>query len=230
MIQDLREWWHFILRPNLAFRKTSGINRAFLILLVLQCLLSLLSILIPSTVISNFEKLEVEDMLKDYKDVSELIFVVIGLAFLEEAIFRLPLAPFRVRYLLPSSLMVFFLAYAFKGQFWMQVVLGLSGVLAVVGMLGLFYQYRSLVQEVWSKAFRWVFYLFALIFALVHVSNYDFSQQHVVLWQIPLLVIPQFLAGLTFGYVRISMGFLNGVAMHAAYNAVFLLPAFWSAQ
>ncbi|GGJ23631.1 type II CAAX prenyl endopeptidase Rce1 family protein [Deinococcus roseus] len=224
MLQPLRDWWHFIKRPQFEPQPVSQINRTFLILLVFQCLLSVLSLLIPSTLIPNFEKLADDNSVLKMIEESGWFWTILGAAFLEEVIFRLPVGPYHSRFLIPSGLLLLLLGWAFKALFWMQVVMAFGMGIFVLGILGLHYEYRDMLRDVWRKIFPVVFYLFAFVFALVHLSNYETGLKSLNLPTMLLLVIPQFLAGLMFGYVRVRMGFLNGVALHAAYNAVFLVP------
>lgn len=224
MFQPLREWWQFLLRPTLEKNPVLHLNRTFFILLLFQCVLSVLSLLIPGSLIPNFEKLADDNDIRKMIQESGLVWTILGAAFVEELIFRLPIGPYRSRFLIPSGLLLVMLGWAFKTLFWMQVVIAFGMGLFVLGILGLHHEYKDLLRDVWRRSFPVVFYLFAFIFALVHLSNYGDGLKTLSVFMMLLLVIPQFLAGLTFGYVRHRMGFLNAVALHAAYNAVFLLP------
>ncbi|GEM47416.1 CPBP family glutamic-type intramembrane protease [Deinococcus cellulosilyticus] len=224
MFQPIREWWQFLLRPSFEKTPVLHLNHTFFLLLVFQCLLSFLSLLIPNALIPNFEKLADDNDVRKMIEQSGLIWTILGAAFVEEVIFRLPIGPYRSRYLIPGGLMLVLLGWAFKSMLWMQVVIAFGMGLFVLGILGLHYDYKDMLRDVWRRAFPVMFYLFALIFALVHLSNYNEGLKSLNVFTMLLLVIPQFLAGLTFGYVRHRMGFLNAVAIHAAYNAVFLVP------
>jgi len=70
------------------------------------------------------------------------------------------------------------------------------------------------------KVFRIAFYVFALAFGYIHLSNYQIDAQ--ILLFSPLLVAPQILLGLIIGYVRIRLGFFWGVALHACYNGILV--------
>jgi membrane protease YdiL (CAAX protease family) len=81
-------------------------------------------------------------------------------------------------------------------------------------------------QEIRIKAFenpavfRVAFYVLALTFGYIHLFNYQIDSQ--ILAFSPLLVAPQIILGLIFGYIRVRLGFLWAVAMHACYNGILV--------
>lgn len=68
--------------------------------------------------------------------------------------------------------------------------------------------------------FKIAFYVFALAFGYIHLFNYQIDAQ--ILIFSPLLVAPQIILGLIFGYIRIRLGFLWAVAIHAFYNGILV--------
>lgn len=224
MFQPIREWWQFLLHPHLEKAPVSHPNQHFFTLLVFQCVLSVLSLLVFSFAIPNFEKLANENDVQKLMQESGPIWILLGAALVEELIFRLPLGMYRSRFLIPSGLLIIMLAWPNNTNLWMQISIAFGMGIMVLGILGLHYDYKDLLRNTWNRGFPGVFYLFAVVFALVHLSNYGSTLANINLFQMLLLVVPQFLAGLTFGYARMRMGFLNAVALHAAYNAVFLVP------
>jgi membrane protease YdiL (CAAX protease family) len=82
------------------------------------------------------------------------------------------------------------------------------------------------VNEIKVKAFenpvtfKIAFYVFALAFGYIHLFNYQIDTQ--ILLFSPLLVLPQIILGLVIGYVRIRLGFLWAVALHAFYNGILV--------
>lgn len=75
----------------------------------------------------------------------------------------------------------------------------------------------------WYKYFRFFFYLSAILFSLIHIDNYDNNS---ILFYLlaPIIVLPQLIAGFTFGYVRIKLGLLWSILIHGLYN-FFLVSA-----
>ncbi len=70
--------------------------------------------------------------------------------------------------------------------------------------------------------FNTIFYLFALVFGYIHLSNFEFSTTTVLLS--PLLVAPQIAIGLIFGFIRVRFGLIWAMLLHATYNFVLFLP------
>lgn len=71
----------------------------------------------------------------------------------------------------------------------------------------------------WLKNFRIFFYLSAILFALTHLTNY--SNNSIFFYIVaPLIVLPQFIGGITLGYLRLKLGFFWGVLQHGLYNLI----------
>jgi membrane protease YdiL (CAAX protease family) len=68
--------------------------------------------------------------------------------------------------------------------------------------------------------FKTGFYLIALLFGYVHITNYELNTS--VLLFSPILIAPQFFVGLYLGYIRVKFGLLWSIALHASYNGFLL--------
>ena len=66
------------------------------------------------------------------------------------------------------------------------------------------------------KYFKVAFYIFAITFGLVHITNYEMTTR--ILICSPVLIAPQFFAGMYFGFIRVRFGLLWSIALHATYN------------
>ncbi|CAM1372611.1 CAAX protease [Tenacibaculum litopenaei] len=75
-----------------------------------------------------------------------------------------------------------------------------------------------------SRIFPFWFYLFSAVFGFVHITNYPLSVE--VLLLSPLLVAPQLILGCYLGYIRIKLGLLWAILLHALYNAFFMFVTF----
>lgn len=71
------------------------------------------------------------------------------------------------------------------------------------------------------KYFKIAFYIFAITFGLVHITNYEMTTK--ILICSPILIAPQFFAGMYFGFIRVRFGLLWSIALHASYNAFLFL-------
>lgn len=73
-----------------------------------------------------------------------------------------------------------------------------------------------------SNYFPTLFYLFTFCFGFIHITNFELTTQ---VWLLsPLLVAPQVSVGLLLGFIRIKLGLLWSIAMHASYNCILLFP------
>lgn len=71
-----------------------------------------------------------------------------------------------------------------------------------------------------SKYFKSIFYGIAILFGLIHITNFDITQN--VLLVSPLLVAPQICLGAYFGFIRVRFGLVWSMAIHACYNGILM--------
>jgi len=160
-------------------------------------LLLLIIQLIEYTGIINSDS---NQLMENFQDVSLTLIFVIGVVvipFVEELVFRLYLR-FNTNYIVKFILAISFL---FGKQF------GLN--------------FKEKVFKFWHTKYQYIFYASALIFGLVHLSNYYFSWWIVLIF--PILIAPQFFVGLMIGYLRVKYNLLTGFFLHAIHNLIFLI-------
>ncbi|NNK89380.1 MAG: CPBP family intramembrane metalloprotease, partial [Saprospiraceae bacterium] len=90
------------------------------------------------------------------------------------------------------------------------------------------YFFRDKLQSTFQRYFPWVFYYSVVIFAFLHVYNFELSSEQWFLG--PLLVIPQFILALLLGYVRIRNNIWSSIYLHALNNFIPLSLVFVSGQ
>ena len=73
-----------------------------------------------------------------------------------------------------------------------------------------------------KKYFRIAFYIIAVLFGYMHIYNFPITPQ--VLLFSPILVLPQIVLGLVFGYIRVRFGLIYSMLLHASYNGVLIIP------
>ena len=76
------------------------------------------------------------------------------------------------------------------------------------------------VKQAWTGGYKYIFYFSAILFGLVHLTNYVTTPVMILLS--PIIVAPQFVAGLFLGYLRVRHGIYTGFALHVLHNAIFL--------
>lgn len=74
-----------------------------------------------------------------------------------------------------------------------------------------------------KKFFKIGFYTLAILFGYIHLFNFEITTKIILLS--PLFVAPQIIIGLVFGYVRVRLGLLYAMLLHACYNGVLIIPA-----
>jgi len=69
-----------------------------------------------------------------------------------------------------------------------------------------------------ERNFPFVFYLTALVFAMIHISNFQLPPEQ---WYLgPLIVLPQFILGCYLGYIRLRNNIGYSIYIHALNNLI----------
>ena len=158
-----------------------------------------------------------------------LFFVLVLAPVFEELLFRWPM-----RYSLSATIIlsiVLFLAIVSGVQWLMEsgdgsndnMYYGVVGVVFVLFTLFwiLLRSKSDRMKKAWEHRFPFVFYSFSVIFALIHVFNYE--EGFSAIWFLtPLLVFPQFILGLVSGYSRMRFGLPYAMFVHFIHNATVM--------
>ena len=83
--------------------------------------------------------------------------------------------------------------------------------------------FKSFIERNWNAFYKSIFYTSALIFALIHLTNFDSILE--ILPFVPILIAPQFIIGLFIGYLRVKFGVLWGFFLHSLHNLILLSAA-----
>lgn len=105
--------------------------------------------------------------------------------------------------------LIFRFPLKWKRNYLMQILNGLSG--------------NNSIKNWWNRNYRWVFYLSAVIFGVVHLGNFENEWSAAFILLIPVFTLSQLIAGFTFGYIRNRLGFLWAAAFHGFFNLIFVL-------
>lgn len=204
-------------RPSLSFRRASNhILRLYS--------LHLLILIVVGIIINQFINQQDSLLLESFSELSAWLILGMAVIFapvIEESLFRLPLRGTKFNLIFSLSLVA--LIGVPQLNAFPMVMLGL--ILLLVGIN--FYLWSARSQD--AKAYgiyrrfpRPIFYVSALAFGIIHIGNYDAS----VWFLLPLLVLPQFLLGLYFGFIRLRYGFGWAILTHGFHNGCILLPIF----
>jgi membrane protease YdiL (CAAX protease family) len=85
---------------------------------------------------------------------------------------------------------------------------------------------RLFFTKNWNKYYGLHFYFITALFAIIHIFNYKYSVN--ILIFAPLLVLPQFIAGMALGYIRLKYNFFLGILFHATYNGILFISVFYA--
>lgn len=70
--------------------------------------------------------------------------------------------------------------------------------------------------------FKYIFYVLTLIFGFYHITNFEITATVLILS--PILVAPQISVGALLGYIRVRLGLIWAIGLHAIYNLFLLGP------
>ena len=163
---------------------------------------------------------EWSDATKKVRD--NILYAAVMFPILEEIAFRLYLK----RTVLNVFVSVLFMAYMISSAFIFKTShfslenYGLPRIfLSIsVALIALFI-YK---KRVFSLKFKHLYYLSALLFGLVHIYNYDYTNTEVLIFVVAICM-PQIISGLFLGYVRIKYGIIGAIILHGLLNG---LPSF----
>ncbi len=158
-----------------------------------------------------------------------VMLVVLGAPISEELLFRGWLSG-RPAHLAPYAIAVVAIilgAIITRVSGWPQIfVTGAVGAAAIILAIVAAWKLRGRPAAAWfQRHFRWFYYLATVAFAAVHLSNYDESSPFIL-----MLVIPQALAGLIFGFARVRYGLWSNIVLHMLHNTTFISLALISAE
>lgn len=87
---------------------------------------------------------------------------------------------------------------------------------------------RERVRTIFHRHYRAVVYLNCIMFALVHLSNFDFTRcgYRPPTWVLPLLVFPQLTGGLLLAWIRVRSGIGASIVAHMFNNGVAALTSY----
>ncbi len=231
----LLDFWNFLRRP-LAERLSAGIRQKLTLVILIVALDILLSLMTtPLDFLIEAGGYTIESIQTEFDPLMALFGGVLVAPVSEEIYFRLGLAPNLL--FLFISLVLSTVQYApklFADVFNNELLYIGANVLFYVALsagICLFFWARERRGHRYADFFNryvgWYYYLGALFFALAHLGNYA---QQPPLWAVLLLVLPQLIGGLTFGYLRIRLGFWYGVLGHVLTNLLLTfgdLMNFW---
>jgi membrane protease YdiL (CAAX protease family) len=140
---------------------------------------------------------ELEKMFEQYSVILIGITAVLILPFFEEVFFRLPLR--------------------YETNYFLKIYQSLTGF----GSIEKRQMRRQKLKDKWHKYYPVYFYLSALLFSLVHLSNYSGDDLNIIT-ALVITLLPLFY-GMLFGVIRVKISFWAAFLYHAIHNLVSII-------
>ncbi|MEW4449019.1 CPBP family intramembrane glutamic endopeptidase [Qipengyuania sp. JC766] len=220
------EWtafWRFVRKPTMPApgrapigRAASGIAR----MVLLDYLLMIALMLVAGALVAAGVPMPESDLVGADWDAMLIVFALVLAPLGEEFVFRgwltgRPALVWSTLALVAGGLG----AVLFAGTPVLAGVLVLAGILAA--LLAAIFMWKRPRYEWSPRVFKALFWTSTLAFALVHLTNYSEGS---LLALLPF-VLPQFIGGTIFGYVRVHYGLWASVIVHALHNSVVVAIA-----
>ncbi len=191
----------------------------------------------------DHDEFAITQLFEEVSVVTFLLMILVWAPISEEIAFRFGLrfSPFRLGTQITG--LIFFSLLHFEVDLIPQFIFEDIGSWGEILVLGSFFVFgvilisiflnihlvKKRVERVFRKYFAFIFYILAIIFAILHMGNYQ--DNWLELWYLaPLLVMPQFLLALIASFLRMYYGFIWAVIVHGLNNGiigvllVFLMP------
>ncbi len=150
--------------------------------------------------------------------------ILLCVPLLEEFSYRLFMTKFRVNYFIISVSIILgtIMKYLLRNLFWIpksRLLLTFIGAIDILligvligGILYLFKNKISRIEAFWNNNPGLIIYGVALLFAFSHLMNVKFETRDLIF--MPIVLLPLFVYGLSFAYLRIRLGILYSIALH----------------
>lgn len=229
-LKSISEFFDFLNHPKPGYKEAGPESVIRITQLFFLVFITIIIIYGPIITLIGLEELEhkMDDLLKESHPIIMLLTAVLVAPFFEEMVFRYPLKNAGLS-LLFILLSLSCLAYDFFNldlNLYFLVPIGFLGILLFSTFVDYFF--RDKLKNLFIKYFPWIFYYSVVIFAFLHVYNFELNPDQ---WFLaPLLVIPQFLLALLLGYVRIRNNIWSSVYLHALNNLIPMSLVFMAGE
>ncbi|CAM2005580.1 hypothetical protein [Acanthopleuribacter pedis] len=80
---------------------------------------------------------------------------------------------------------------------------------------------RAVLGKLWTQHFRLIFYVTCVVFAWIHIMNYE--RTLINLLMMPIITLPQLASAFIYSYTRVSFGFPYPLGLHCCNNLIALI-------
>ncbi len=141
--------------------------------------------------------------------------IVIFVPLIEELGFRLFLRPKKLFFInLSLSIISFYIIGFIFTDLQINYRIGISFIIFIISSV-----YAKNSMKIIKNNYAKVFYLSSFIFALLHLKAYhSLTLTQYILF--PLIILPYFIYGLSFSYVRVKTNILLAILLHIVINGI----------
>jgi len=142
-------------------------------------------------------------------------------AIYEELAFRLFLKFSPVKLSISISLLVYFLLSKFLQFEIYSLNVYVYGSIILFFMFTLFLNIKSIIEytrNIIIKYFKHFFYISIILFAILHIVQFEITFRSIFF--IPIIILPQLIAGVFFGFVRMKYGIMWSIVLHVVNNSI----------
>ena len=183
---------------------------------------SILAIVIKS--FFNYDNTAFAEAKTLYSPVLLLIIGVVILPTIEEIAFRLMMLFKAENLSLSFAVLVY---YIFTKGYFQTYVTDIDNfffirvTIAIIAGFAMYFivlRHEPKVRKFWELNFKWIYYFSFVLFAWIHIINYDLTLE--ILLLMPVLTLPQLIGGIVYGFVRVKYGFVYSCILHGLNNFV----------
>lgn len=149
-----------------------------------------------------------------------ILVIVIYIPVIEELVFRLPLRSNYFSGFATVSVLAVFIFSMYRHWIEWCYIYQLGSVIFIGATVWGVVENKSikeLVSAWWARQFHWLFWINALGFGLLHITNFS-NISGGYYWLTPLLTIHQLFLGLLFGWARMRYGIIISIVIHWLNN------------
>ena len=220
---SLKEFILFLKQPNAEKHIEILTIKSFLILVWKSILILIAIDIIIGLLISM--PLRHMELLPEQKEITFSLYIFLKFSLLlpivEESIFRLPLRISRSNLAIPLSLILFIFLY--KLNIYLAISLSLSLLIVLFIVIKIRPEILNKVNSLSQRYFLFFFYIQAIVFGFLHLTNYKLDIQYFYLF--PFFIIGYIVTGCFFGFIRVrySYGIYLCITSHIVMNSLYCL-------
>lgn len=219
----MKEILNFLKSPHYIVSKQELNLSTYLKVLYFLLISELLILFVINTVLNILFNFDVIVLTNTTFSTIDLFTILLLAPIFEELIFRHPLK-FNLFSIVNSVLIIILVPMVlFKINTLNEALILYFITQVIVNFFAKEFKYENKIKKFYIKHYKYFFWLFASIFGLLHLNQFEFNIQNFS--PIIILATPYIFGGLYLGYVRLMYGLRYSMLLHANYNLIGVLAA-----